>query len=1100
MLRHFCHALMVSAILLSGADLAAQSCPNGSWPSLKFSGTNCATGISNSPCKVSDPVTFSLVDGTTGQPYVLQSCETGVTWSIAGVTSQTTATSISYTFPSAGSFFVSANVTPDYRNANLYMLVGNGGISASFVKTTYAENEGPAVVNVHTNYSPTTVDYATVNYYNDAAGRFTPVSGTVSFAAGEHDKSVSIPLINDSVFEGVGHIAFQMTNATNGALFIDSNGSYSPNAFPMLMTVTDDDPPPTINVAASKYTFSEKDGNAVVTLNRTGDMLRTVSVNYYVYGGSGSGSVTFGPNETSRTITLPIPNDNVWTPDRTWTLTIDNATNGAVLGTSPYSYYLQVPVVITDDEPVPTISINDDSVIEGTSGRTNAHLTLTVSTPLTFPFAIALSYGGTAARTVDYDSPTTSLFFNTGDTVRTVTIPVIGDTQVEPNESVVVTLGATTSFGPSVTNAPAIVKGNGTLTILNDDYGMGWLKLALGTTGRMSIYLGNPTTATDTVALGSSKPDVAKVPSSFAAQSGRSTLDFDVQALSVGTSLITAKLPASLGGTTLTANVDVYTPATLTATPSSLSVPVNTTGALNVTMSPAPAAPVDVKVSTPNGSTIQVPATVNIGTSGTGTFNVKGLAAGNGVLILTLPNENGGFDTTVNVTVTGAPTGVYVSQIAPPNGPTAGGTATTISGLNFASPCSVTFGGTAASSVAFVSPTTLNATTPAHAGGTVDVGVTCGADHFTLANGFTYTANAPHLASVSPISGTTHGGTVVVLSGSDLRSACGVTFGGIAAKILSDLTPGKLVVTTPAHDTGAVDVTLQCGDSTATIGSAFAFVAGDEQSAVITDVDPLAAAPGQSVTINGIRFRPSDAVTFGPAHAAVTSTMPTSHVAIVPAVAAGKVAVTLTDPDGHVSTTGPIFTILEPVTPRITSVSPSRVAPGGEIVITGEGFRAPYIFALDDKSAGTIVDLSFSRAVVRIDPSRAAGSYTLGVLNAAGNLAAVGPKIDVGSALEASSIGPICATSNGGADVTIHGSGFQSGVRVSFGTAAATNVRVLDDHTMMVTVPEGRIGWPVVTITNPNGDTTTVTRGFFYYSPYDKDGGCAATRTRGVRH
>ena len=1097
MLRYFPRALALSVLLLSVTHLPAQTCPTGSWPRIKFAGTNCATGLNNSPCKVGDPVTFSLIDGSTGSPYTLQSCETGVTWSMDGTT--LTGTTVSHSFSSAGFFFVSMNIAPYYRSDNLYLLVGNGGISASLTKSSYVENEGAAVVKVHTTVSPTSLNYQAVDYYGNGAGRFTPVSGTLSFAAGEHDKSVSIPLIDDSVFEDPTSISFQMSNATNGLLFVDSNGFYSTSAYPMLFTLYDNDPPPTLKWGALQYKFSENAGNAVLTVNRTGDMLRTVSAYYWAYEVSANGNVTFGPNETSKTITVPIPNDSVWAPDRHWTFTLINPTNGAVIDNGGATYP-QTAVVITDDEPVPTLSISDASVTEGTVGRTNATLTLTVSAPLTFPFSVALSYGGTAARTVDYDSPTTSLFFNTGETSKTLTIPVIGDNQVEPNETVVAILGATSTYGPTLTNVPAIAKGSGTLTIINDDYGMGWGKFPAGTSGRMTIYLGNPAPAQGTVTLTSSRPDVVKVPSSFIASSGHSTLDFDVQALSPGTALITATLPASLGGITLTANAEVYTPVKLTPAPATLSVPVNTAANISFSMSPAPAAPLDLKVTSTSPSLFQVAGTVTIGTNGLGTLAVKGLAIGNGTLTVTLPAENGGFETSIPVTVTTAPTGVFVTQVTPPNGPTAGGTATTLTGLNFASPCSVAFGGNAATDVSFVSSTSLKATSPAHAAGTVDVAVTCGTDHYTLAGAFTYVANAPHLNSVSPVSGASSGGTLVVVSGSDLRSSCGVFFGGAAAKITADLTPDKFVVLTPAHDAGAVDVTLQCSDANAALNSAFAFVATGEPSAILTDVSPLAASPGQSVTVNGIRFRPTDAITFGDARASLLSTLPTSHVAVVPNIAPGRVAVTLTDSDGHMSTTGPIFTILEPVTPKITSVTPSRVAPGGEIIIDGEGFRVPYIFALDDQSAGTIVDLGFNRAVVRIDRARAPGSYTLGVRNANGNLAAIGPKVDVVSTVMASSVSPICATASGGSEVTITGSGFQAGAQVTFGSAAATNVRVVDDHTIQATVPEGHIGWPAVKITNPNGDATTLTRAFFYYSPYDKDGGCAATRTRGVRH
>ena len=63
----------------------------------------------------------------------------------------------------------------------------------------------------------------------------------------------------------------------------------------------------------------------------------------------------------------------------------------------------------------------------------------------------------------------------------------------------------------------------------------------------------------------------------------------------------------------------------------------------------------------------------------------------------------------------------------------------TISGTNFASGATVTFGGTSATSVVVVSSTTITATTPAHAAGVVNVVVTNNnGQSGTLTNGYTY--------------------------------------------------------------------------------------------------------------------------------------------------------------------------------------------------------------------------------------------------------------------------------------------------------------------------------------------------------------------------
>jgi fibronectin type 3 domain-containing protein len=92
--------------------------------------------------------------------------------------------------------------------------------------------------------------------------------------------------------------------------------------------------------------------------------------------------------------------------------------------------------------------------------------------------------------------------------------------------------------------------------------------------------------------------------------------------------------------------------------------------------------------------------------------------------------------TTPPTVSSGSPSGV-----APNSGPTAGGTAVTITGTNFATGATVAFGGMAATNVVVVSGTEITATTPLGSAGAATVTVTNpGAQSGSLANGFTYAA------------------------------------------------------------------------------------------------------------------------------------------------------------------------------------------------------------------------------------------------------------------------------------------------------------------------------------------------------------------------
>ena len=82
-----------------------------------------------------------------------------------------------------------------------------------------------------------------------------------------------------------------------------------------------------------------------------------------------------------------------------------------------------------------------------------------------------------------------------------------------------------------------------------------------------------------------------------------------------------------------------------------------------------------------------------------------------------------------------------LSTVSPTSGKTTGGTVVTLTGTNFQSGATVTFGGTAASSVTFNSATKLTVTAPAHSAGTVNVVVTNpGGQSATRNPGFFYAA------------------------------------------------------------------------------------------------------------------------------------------------------------------------------------------------------------------------------------------------------------------------------------------------------------------------------------------------------------------------
>jgi hypothetical protein len=75
------------------------------------------------------------------------------------------------------------------------------------------------------------------------------------------------------------------------------------------------------------------------------------------------------------------------------------------------------------------------------------------------------------------------------------------------------------------------------------------------------------------------------------------------------------------------------------------------------------------------------------------------------------------------------------------NGPSSGGQSVTLTGTNFTSDATVTFGGNLATNVVVVSPTEITCVTPVGFPGTVSVQVIETPGTTTLTNGYTYTAS-----------------------------------------------------------------------------------------------------------------------------------------------------------------------------------------------------------------------------------------------------------------------------------------------------------------------------------------------------------------------
>lgn len=1073
--------VLLIAICSIPACLQAQTCTTAPQVTSLWYGGNGCTGTSSAP----DPNPCQLPGTIYMNGYLTQgfrSCDT-YTWNFGDGSAPTHDTYTSHNYATAGTYTVTFNASNSVGQSLMSMTVKAGYVIGLNYGGSFTEG-GTAIVTVSRGYSgdAASVQYSTSNGTAKAGVNYTATSGTLSFASGETSKSFTVPLLHDNVYTGTLQFNANISNPSSGYVIGQSSTTVS---------INDIEPPPSVGFSATSYDIQENGGPQNITIQRKGDMSGSVTASYYVQSGAVqpvSGSVTFGPNETTKTFAVTPINDSIYTGTRSSYMYISTST-GTTFNYSAYVY-------VHDDEAAPTVTVSDISIVEGDSGTSNATFTATLSEPLTISFSLYYStQGDSAAQGVDFQYTSNYVTFGAGETKKTFSVPVFGDTTVEANETFRVTLQISGYGYPVLTRNYAIC------TILNDDAGMGPAEMHIptGSTSNLTIRLAQPANAPSTISVASASPSVAGV-SDVQVNGGEQNVTVRVKGLQPGTSTVRATLPANLGGDELASKVFVYDPVTLNVSPSALTIPLLSTAVLTLSLTPALSGPTTITIQPSGAGVLDVPLAVVIPPGESTTVNVKALKRQPAILTLTMPAQYGSTSVGILVDIIDQSTLPYITQVSPANGPASGGTAVTVIGANFAAPCSLTFGGSAATDVTVKFLGTITATTPAHAAGPANVVLTCGSSPaYTFTNGFTYLSSSPTLGGITPAFGSVTGGTLVRISGSNLRSGCGVFFDGTSARGVMFEGPTSLTAITPPHGEASVDLSLRCNSDSASLKNAFSYTSVDDPTPSIASIDPLFAAPGQPVTLTGSRFRAGDAITFGNYPAAVLSTTPDKHVVRVPEMPVGKVSINLTDPNQRLTTTGPIFSVLEPLSPQITSISPATGAAGSEIVIDGRGFRPPYSFGLSDHEA-LVVSLAFDRAVIRVPHDFAAGSYPVSVLNAMNQIASVGPSFTVTpSGPSIDSVTPGCATTDGRVAVVIRGSGFVSGATVSFDGNAATDATVVDAHSINVTAPAGAVGVVKVTVKNPDGASASLSDGFRYVSMYDADGGCAA-RPRSMRH
>jgi hypothetical protein len=357
----------------------------------------------------------------------------------------------------------------------------------------------------------------------------------------------------------------------------------------------------------------------------------------------------------------------------------------------------------------------------------------------------------------------------------------------------------------------------------------------------------------------------------------------------------------------------------------------------------------------------------------------------------------------------------------------------------------------------------------------------------------------PAIASVAPASGSTNGGTPLVVTGSNFMPGAVVVVGGKAALSTTHVSPTTLHAVTPPGVAGAVDVRVINLDAQSAVQTgAFTYVSNVVTLRSVSPTSGLARG-GTALVLSGTNFAAGATVLVGGTPAgSVRVVGATLIAATAPAHAAGAVDVTVSLPDGRSATMPAAFTYVNGK-PIVGASAPKKgsIRGGTTLTINGSNFAAGARVTIGGIEAGAVTVLS-PTTLTAVTPPAGPGptprTVAVAVENADGQAATLASAFTYDVVAPAiTAVSPVSGPVNGGTTVTVRGTEFGAGAVVLFGTTQAAAVTVTGSTSLTAVAPPHAAGTVDIVVRNVDGLQATRLRTFTYVGSNatldsDKDG------------
>lgn len=337
---------------------------------------------------------------------------------------------------------VDPSITADPNNLTITLNDNDAAPEITIGNTSSNENNSPlrfsATLNRASIY-PTEFDYVTQNVTAlSGSDYYATTNGHLIIPAGQISGEIQIDLINDNVSELNETFNVMLSNPIYSSLITAT----------AVGTIVNDDNVPQVTFAVSSQSINENIGSLQIQISLDSVSAQTISIPYIMSGTAtgadytlgSSSSITIPAGQSTATINLSVIDDTLNEANENLIFSLDTPTNASLGANTTHT------LTITDNDSTPTVQLSAGSQSlreDADTASVNLVLSAVSGQDITVPIILT---GTATGFSDDYILATsTPVVIPAGSTSIPINFTLINDLVTEPDETIIVTLGAPTN-------------------------------------------------------------------------------------------------------------------------------------------------------------------------------------------------------------------------------------------------------------------------------------------------------------------------------------------------------------------------------------------------------------------------------------------------------------------------------------------------------------------------------------------------------------------------------------------------------------------------------------------------------------------------------